>query len=74
MVEIYGISDCVFCKDAQLLCVKKNLSYLYVDMERYSNKYDEIRDKLGNFKTVPQIIVDGYHVGGFTEFKEYIND
>lgn len=74
-VTIYGSATCPLCERAKMVCNLKKIPYSYnligVDIEK-----DEVVKKIGEFKTVPQIIInDGekeHHIGGFQEFYNII--
>lgn len=69
---IYSKSDCVYCKLAEGLCNKKNISYIKKD-------FKELTGLSGNYPLgvkFPQIYIkEKYgqdHLGGYTELEEYI--
>ena len=72
MITIYGSPTCGYCSAAKQLCDEENLSYTYIDLFEEDNAIEDLTGMIGAFKTVPQIFVDEEHVGGFTEFREYI--
>lgn len=65
MVVIYGSKTCMFCDLAVKLAESYNLNYEYRDAVEWKETFLE---KFPNVRTVPQIIWDGRHVGGYTEF------
>lgn len=67
-VEIYGKQNCRYCQDAKSLCDFKRIDYDYHDIVEDEDRHNEMLERLGfQPKTVPQIWVDGRHIGGFTE-------
>lgn len=70
LIEIYGTTNCTFCKQAVELCKAADLLYKYTDLVTYPEALEELEQKIGRFKTVPQIFINGDHVGGFSELKE----
>jgi len=72
MIKIFGTENCQYCSDARTLCAQKELSYIYTPIDLYMDKYEELVEKIGNFKTVPQILVDGHHIGGYEELRDYV--
>lgn len=76
-IEIYTIPTCPFCKKAKEL-LKDN----YLDFNEYDISHDEenIRKKLGKkfniqgYVTVPQIIINGTRIGGYSDLKEIVKD
>lgn len=74
MVEIYGTGACQFCKDAQILCVQKGQDYVYHLMDMYPEQLDKLEERLGHrVRQVPQIFMDGEHIGGYQELREKLN-
>lgn len=69
MIEIYGTPSCSACKQAVALCEQKGLEYEYFDLTNSAEIMKGMLDRIGSFKTVPQIIVDGEYVGGLEAFK-----
>lgn len=69
-VVIYGKSGCVHCDDAKELSKVNGIPFVWKDVTEGDTK-KELLLLVPNAKTVPQIFVNGNHVGGFTEYKEY---
>jgi len=66
-VEIYTTPFCGFCVAAKRLLTKKGVSYQEVDVSRDSTKRQEMMKRAKGGRTVPQIFIDGKHVGGCDE-------
>ena len=69
-VKIYSTGTCPICDKTKHLLTKWGISYTEarVDQER-----DELKAMLSiteGARTVPQIIIDGKWIGGFTELTE----
>lgn len=73
MIEIYGSDNCNYCKKAIQLCIDSGLEYTYIDID-YVSDYDQLIKKLGNFRTVPQIVLDNVLVGGYDDLVEAIRE
>ena len=69
-VEIYTTPFCGFCVAAKRLLNKKGVSYQEVDVSRDSLKRQEMMKRAKGGRTVPQIFIDGKHVGGCDELYE----
>jgi glutaredoxin len=52
------------------LCTAAGLDYIYIDLAKSPEMMEELEGRIGRFKTVPQIFVQGNHVGGFDGLKE----
>lgn len=48
-----------------------SLDYQYKDASTDTEALNHLNEN--DFRSVPQIYVDGNHIGGFTEFKEFID-
>ena len=70
VIEIYGTSNCTFCKDAVTLCEAANLDYKYTSLDVYPEALEDLEKRIGRIKTVPQMIIDGEHISGFDALKE----
>ncbi|TDT37836.1 glutaredoxin 1 [Halospina denitrificans] len=72
-VTIYGRMSCGFCTRARRLCEVRGLPHEWVDMEEKGLTKEDLSKLTGSpVRTVPQIFVDGEHVGGFDEFANYV--
>ena len=69
-VEIYTLDYCPFCKRALAFLNDHNVNFT---QDKIDGNEDEMRKKLGqqfNIEgevTVPQIIIDGKRIGGYTD-------
>lgn len=69
-VEIYTVDYCPYCKKALAFFDEHNIQYT---RHRIDDNEAQMRKKLGemyNIKgdvTVPQIIIDGKRIGGYTD-------
>ncbi len=67
-IEMYSIEYCPFCSAAKALLKQKGLDYTNHDLSDLSDR--DLRSKvleLSGRTTVPQIFIDGRHVGGYTD-------
>ena len=63
-VEMYTTMWCGYCARARGLLNKKGVAFEDIDVEADSSKRDEMIQRAGGRTTVPQIFIDGVHVGG----------
>ena len=64
-VIIYTLSYCPYCTKAKELLNKKNVTYQEIVVDDYSAEQRlELKNKSGGKHTLPQIFIDGLHVGG----------
>ena len=63
-VEIYTGPLCVFCDFAKALLDRKGISYKEIFIGDDTDKMEEMIKKSNGMRTVPQIFIDGKHIGG----------
>lgn len=66
-IEIYTTSICGFCHAAKRLLTQKGVSFDETDVGRNTDKKAEMIQRANGGRTVPQIFIDGKHVGGCDE-------
>ncbi|KRW95330.1 glutaredoxin 3 [Paracoccus sp. MKU1] len=63
-VEIYTTPTCPYCTAAKSLLRKKGIAYEETDVSRDPQLRAAMTQRAGGRRTVPQIFIDGRHVGG----------
>jgi glutaredoxin 3 len=63
-VEIYSSQFCGYCARAKRLLSQKGVVYVEYDVIEDPDKRSEMVQRAGGRMTVPQIFIDGKHVGG----------
>ncbi|MFC3570811.1 glutaredoxin 3 [Paracoccus sp. TOH] len=63
-VEIYTTPTCPYCTAAKSLLRKKGVAYEETDVSRDPQLRGAMTQRAGGRRTVPQIFIDGQHVGG----------
>lgn len=66
-VEIYTKTYCGFCHRAKALLDDKGAAFEEYDISRGGPKRSEMLDRANGRSTVPQIFIDGRHIGGCDE-------
>ena len=66
-VEVYSTMFCPYCARAKSLLEKKGVDYVNIDVIEDTSKRDEMVKRAGGRQTVPQIFIDGEHIGGFDD-------
>jgi len=66
-IEIYSKFLCPYCMRAKSLLKKKKQSFKEIDIGRSADLRQEMISRAGGRSTVPQIFIDGQHVGGCDE-------
>jgi glutaredoxin len=78
MIEIYGKPNCAYCEQAKQLLESRGIPYQYIEVvATAATTGDQISredfvEKFPSAKMVPQIVVQGQHLGGFAELKQYL--
>jgi glutaredoxin len=67
MVIIYGNQLCSWCKKAKKLAIDYNLQYEWRDTDE-DGVLNELKLKLPNLKTIPQIWWHEKYIGGYEDF------
>jgi len=63
-VEIYTSPLCGFCHAAKRLLTQKGVDFSEVDVMADPSRKPEMIQRANGGRTVPQIFIDGIHVGG----------
>ena len=63
-IEIYTKAWCMYCARAKKLLDGKGVSYEEHDITMGGPKRTEMLDRANGRTTVPQIFIDGRHIGG----------
>ncbi len=69
-VEMYTIDYCSYCIAAKALLGEKGVSYIDHDITHLPDaELNRLMLELSGRKTVPEIWIDGQHVGGYDELR-----
>jgi glutaredoxin 3 len=63
-IEIFTKFFCPYCSRAKALFDRKGADYQEIDVTMDRAGFDAMVDRAGGARTVPQIFIDGKHVGG----------
>ncbi|MFC1533459.1 glutaredoxin 3 [Thermodesulfobacteriota bacterium] len=66
-IIIYTTKDCPYCIKAKRLLDDKEVEYMELRVNENPELAVEAREKSGGMRTVPQIFIGDYHVGGCDE-------
>ena len=66
-IEIYTTSLCGYCFAAKRLLNGKNAGFTEIDVGRQPNLRSEMMSRANGRHTVPQIFINGKHIGGFDD-------
>jgi len=62
-VDIYTTPYCPFCIRAKKLLANKKVEFNEIDLSENPDKFEEMLLKSKGVRTVPQIFVNGEHIG-----------
>lgn len=66
-IEIYTTPICPYCARAKALLENKGVAFSEIDVMMDPDMRDKMRERAGGRNTVPQIFINGRHVGGCDE-------
>ena len=69
-VKVYSTGTCPICVKAKAFLDKRGISYDEVRIDLDRDAMREFSAVTNGARTVPQIVVDGKCIGGFTELTE----
>ena len=69
-VTVYSGDPCPFCNAAKALLKSKNVEYEEFDIWKDAAKAKEMLQKTNGARTIPQIFIGDYHVGGNDQLQE----
>lgn len=73
MILIYGKPQCPYCEKAKNLCEIRGLDYEYRSLGTDYTR-EELLETFPMARSVPQIVVNGTKIGGYTELVNYIEE
>jgi len=68
-VTVYMGPMCAFCDAAKRLLTKKNIPYKEINVALDEDKREEMLKKSNGKRTIPQIFIEDFHVGGYVELR-----
>jgi glutaredoxin 3 len=69
-IRIYTTPFCPYCSRAKNLLARKGAAFEEIDVYMDATARDEMLEKSGGARTVPQIFIGERHVGGCDELHE----
>lgn len=63
-VEVFSGPYCPFCDKAKALLNKKNVAFEEFNVKADEVKLQEMLERSNGRRTIPQIFIDGQHIGG----------
>ena len=73
-VTVYSKPACQFCDKAKALLTQLKIEYTEMVVTK-DISLEELFEELGKtVRTIPQIVIDENHIGGFNELREHFVD
>jgi glutaredoxin 3 len=69
-VVIYSTTVCPFCVRAKALLSKKKVAFQEINLTEHPGRREEMVSRANGRRTVPQIFINGQHVGGCDDLHE----
>lgn len=69
-VKVYSTGSCPYCTKAKQLLQKWKIPFDEVRVDVDKSKRREFAEVTNGARTVPQIVIDGKCIGGYTELTE----
>ena len=66
-IVVYSKEDCPYCRAAKLLLQEKGILYETIDIGVTPTRRREMVSRSRGRRTVPQIFVGDFHIGGFED-------
>lgn len=63
-IEIYTTPTCPYCLRAKALLDRKNSAYTEIDVSKAPDQRGTMMKRANGQRTVPQIFINGQHIGG----------
>ena len=68
-VTVYMGPMCGYCDAAKKLLTSNNIVYKEINIALEEGKMDEMLNKSNGKRTIPQIFIENYYVGGYDELR-----
>ena len=71
---VYGTSKCSWCDKVANMLGDNEIEVEKIDVSESKEHFQSMKKAAGkNATTVPQVVIDGKFVGGYTEVERFIN-
>jgi len=71
---VFSTPKCTWCDKVTRMLTDVEIEVNKIDITESRENYDLMMDMTGNVKTVPQVVVDGNLIGGYTETERFLNN
>ena len=71
IVKIYSTAICPYCERAKMLLEKRNIKYTEFKIDEDVKLFEEMLTLSDGRRSVPQIFIDGQHIGGYDDLVDF---
>lgn len=72
-VEIYSKENCSYCNKAKQLLTTMGIPFSEQKLDRDFTR-EILLERYPHAKSYPVVVVDGFHIGGYTQLVEKVNE
>jgi glutaredoxin 3 len=73
-IEIFTGPNCAYCEQAKALLRQNWLAFEEINLAANQDNMAAFRTRLPRIKSIPQIFVDGAHIGGLEDLRLHLAD
>ena len=73
-IEIFTGPNCGYCEAAKALLRDSGLAFEEIDLAASPENIEAFQARLPRTRTIPQIFVDGEHIGGLEDLRLHLAD
>ena len=71
---VFSTPKCSWCDKVARMLTDVEIEVNKIDITESRENFDLMTDMACDVRTVPQVIVDGKHIGGYTETERFLNN
>jgi glutaredoxin 3 len=71
-IEIFTGPNCSYCESAKALMRDNGLAFEEIDLAVSPDNMADFRARLPRTRAIPQIFIDGEHIGGLEDLRLYL--
>ena len=71
---VFSTPKCSWCDKVARILIDAEVEVNKIDITKSRENYDLMTDFAGNVRTVPQVVIDGKYIGGYTEIERFLNN
>ena len=73
-IEIFTGPNCGYCEAAKALLCENGLAFEEIDLAAGPANLADFKARLPRVRSIPQIMVDGVHIGGLEDLRAQLAD